>query len=94
MIFIALRAVRERTAPNTNSFTTQLHAAGERIEMSHVITDEKGDTWGAVKDKDRAFVAIIVSKITYCVTLEEPTTEIEHRLNALERWARTQGYTE
>ena len=88
---VILHAVNQRTAPNVNAYASKLHPAGTVVELSDLLTDDKGDVWGKIASKDGAFIAVHVRGKTYCVELEA-STPAQEWMQAVDAFLRNKGY--
>lgn len=71
---------------------------GTQRQIYSVLTNEKNETWGRVSEADSAGIAewICIKSLNreFMRLIFEAPSNLEARLNALEAWARTQGFGE
>jgi hypothetical protein len=89
MQYAIVRKVAERTGPTSTSYQNKVVDSGEIVEFSDIIQMEN-ETWGRIKNRARAYMAINVGETVYCTPLKPlPDPNVIEKLIS---WARIQGF--
>lgn len=89
MKYAIIQKVHERTGPTSTSFSSKVIDAGEVVEFSDTI-ETANETWGRIKNRARAYMAINIGEIVYCARLTPlPDPNIIEKLIT---WAKIQGF--
>jgi len=83
------KGVIVRTGPTTTAFAARTIASGSIIDIEAIV-ETLNETWGKLRDKERAFVAIKIGRNEYCAPLKiHPSKQYTQELDA---WARSKGF--
>lgn len=89
MKYAIIQKVDERTGPTMTSFRSKTVDTGEVVDFSDII-ETANETWGKIKNRARAYMAIQIGETVYCAELKPlPEPDV---INKLIEWARLKGF--
>lgn len=89
MKYAIIQKVTERTGPTSTSFSSKVVDTGEIVEFSDII-ETGNETWGKIKNRARAYMAINIGDLVYCARLQPLPDPIT--LEKLVEWAKGKGF--
>jgi hypothetical protein len=89
MKYAVVSKVTERTGPSSTSFGGKVIDVGEVLDLSDVV-ETVNERWGKIKNRARAYIAINIGELIYCVPLKPlPDPNV---LDRLIQWAEAKGF--